>query len=121
MSRFPIVVLLILAASAVYPSDWLERGVIAASAADYLSTEHMLAGCQNCYERNPLGQSQGSRLALKVASGALVTVVNRKIEKKHPKAAKVLRIILIGAYTGAAIHNMRLTSTHRSPSSPHTR
>lgn len=89
-------------------ADWLERGVIAASVADFVATEQMLARCPSCYEANPLGGSTGKRLALKAASGALVVVVNRKIAKKHPRAAKVLAGLLIGAYAGAAVHNMRL-------------
>lgn len=110
--KIGLAVALVLWASPAVSGDWLERGVLAASMADLLSTEHMLSGCAGCYERNPLGQTRGSRIALKAASGVLVTVVNRKIEKKHPKAAKVFRIILIGAYTGAAVHNMRLSQKH---------
>lgn len=87
--------------------DWLERGMLAASAADLLSTEHMLRTCPGCYERNPLGSDTGSRVALKVASGALVVAVNRKVAKKHPKAAKVFYAVLIGVYSGATIHNLR--------------
>lgn len=104
-----LILCLVFLAGPAVAGDWLERGVLAASAADMLSTEHMLANCSTCYERNPLAQSTGSRVALKVASGALVTVVNRKIERKHPKAAKVFRVVLIGLYAGATIHNMRLS------------
>jgi hypothetical protein len=104
--RSALVVLALLLTAQAH-ADSLERGLIAASVADFASTELVLRTCGGCYERNPLGQSTGSRLALKAAGGFVTVGAYRWLRPRHPKAAKLLTISLIVLYSGATANNLR--------------
>jgi hypothetical protein len=103
-----LLLLLALAAPAVQ-ADGLERGLIVASLADLASTEYGLRACGTCYEGNPLLRGTGTRVLLKTAGTALVIAGTRRVERSKPRLAKGLRIGLIVLYSGAAVHNMRIS------------
>ena len=82
-------------------------GLVASSTADYVSTRQLAA--RGGVELHPLmGQSAAQQAAVKSASAAAVIWLTGRLEQSgHPRAAHVLRGIIIGTYTGAAIHNGR--------------
>ena len=82
-------------------------GLVASSTVDYVSTRQIAA--RGGVELHPLmGQSAAQQAAVKVASTTAVVWLLQRLEHAgHPRAAHVLRGIIIGTYTGAAIHNGR--------------
>ena len=107
MRVYVALVALLAAVPAVQAGDWLERGVVASSVADLASTEFGLRRCSGCYESNPvMGGSLGSRVALKTLGTAVVIAGARKLEPKHPKWSKGLKIGMIVVFSGATVNNL---------------
>jgi hypothetical protein len=96
---------LTLLASAACPADRLDWLVAGASAADLWTTERALAG-PGVREANPLLQSPGARIGGKALATAAVLVGCHQIEKRgHRRAAKVVRILAVVTWSGAAVNN----------------
>lgn len=76
------------------------------AAADLGSCEWALA--HGAPERNPLMQTRGSRIAMKAGEVALLTFLDRKIEKRSHKAAKVLRIAALSVHVLIAAWNVKV-------------
>lgn len=79
-------------------------------AADELSTRHALA--HGAHEGNPAVSEQGRRLAVKAASAAALTFVDRKLQKRSRKAVWIFRGATFLAYGAITAHNLR---TARKP------
>jgi hypothetical protein len=80
--------------------------ILAASGADYLTTERALSHCVGCSEGNPALRSSGSRAALKLGTTAAAAWTCRKLRKSgHSRAATILRWAAVAVWAGAATSN----------------
>jgi hypothetical protein len=85
-------------------ADLLDHLVIGAAAADLVSTELALSR-PGTKEINPFGPSPPARVGLKVAGTVAVLAVSRKMNRK---ASRVLKVVAIVVWSGAAVHNLRV-------------
>lgn len=85
-------------------------GMVAASAADLMTTEWGLS--RGLSEGNPVASGRGLRIATHVVGPAAVWWTTERLEQSgRPKLALSLRIALMAAYSYAAIHNVRKVGT----------
>ena len=86
-----------------------ELALVAAGAADIISTELALQG-SNVHEANPLGQSTTSRIAIKSGATAGMLLLARYMDSHgNPGAARIIRWSGIAAWGTAAGWNVSLT------------
>ena len=74
--------------------------------ADAYSTDMALRN-PNVTEANPLMQNQGTRIGIKAAEVVTLTLIDRAIAKKNPKAAKIMRVVVFASRIALAAHNMQ--------------
>ncbi len=91
----------------------LSAAVYVAGEFDAATTYHLLQNCGNrCYEANPMMRPFARNPSVFVAVGASAFTVNYfagKLKKRgHPRWAKVLKIVVIAAHTGAGVQALRL-------------
>lgn len=83
----------------------LNIGIGVASTADFVTTRIALK--QGHQEANPiLGTNAWRQAAIKAAGVGAVIGLAGLVEQKHPVLAHVVRAVVIGAYSFAAIHNV---------------
>ncbi len=82
-------------------------GLITMQAADLVSTERALSR-PGAYEVNPIGQSTGTRLAMKAATTAGTLYLASKLGTNHPRLAQCF-VYGVSAVIGAvALHNAQI-------------
>jgi hypothetical protein len=82
---------------------WLAGG----ATVDLVGTEFGLARNPGAYEMNPLGQTTGKRMAVKLGSIVVVGLVCRELRKDgHDKAARWVAIVGGGAWAAAGTANV---------------
>ena len=87
-------------------ADTLDVMVVTSAAADLGTTEWALRGSPSLHEVNPLMQTPGGRVGVKALATVGVIGGARYLEHRgHPKAAKLLRIAAIVAWSGLAVNN----------------
>jgi hypothetical protein len=92
----------------------LDAAVVAAAGADLASTEYALRQ-PGLREANPLMQTPGNRVALKLATTAAVIGIARHLDAKgHRRGARVVRWAAIIGWGGAAVWNMRQANIRRT-------
>ena len=87
----------------------LDLAVYLASEFDAATTYHLLQTCgSGCYEANPMVRPFARNSGIFVMAGASAYAVNyfahRLKNRSHPRWAKALRIIAIGAHAYAGAH-----------------
>lgn len=87
----------------------LDAAVYLASEFDAAATYHLLRNCGNgCYEANPMVRPFARNPGVFAVAGASAYAVNylahRLENQKHPRWAKTLKVIAIGAHTFAGAH-----------------
>jgi hypothetical protein len=80
---------------------------------DAATTYHLLQNCGNrCYEANPMIRPFARNPSIFVVVGASALTVNYfagKLKKRgHPKWAKALQVLTIGAHAGAGAYGLAL-------------
>ncbi len=102
---------LILILTAVFEAracaDNLDVLVITSAAADLGTTEWLLRGSPSLREGNPLMQTPGARVGVKALATVGVIGGARYLERRgHSRAAKILMVAAIVAWSGAAVNNV---------------
>ena len=91
----------------------LSAAVYLAAEFDAAATYHLLQNCgDRCYEANPMMRPFARDPSIFVVVGASAYAVNYfagKLKKRgHPRWAKALKVIVIGAHSGAGAYGLAL-------------
>jgi hypothetical protein len=86
-------------------ADTLDVMVVTSAGADLATTEWALQN-PGLREGNPLLQGTGIRVGVKTLTTAAVVVGARHLERRgHSKAAKVIKVLAVVVWSGAAVQN----------------
>ncbi len=104
-----VLALILFAASFAAAADPLTLGVLAASAADLVTTQWgFAAGAPGVHDINPLINGPTSATLVKVGATAGVLLLDREFRRRgHKRASKVLKIGAIVVWGSAAAWNFR--------------
>jgi len=101
--------LALLLAASTASADLGDSLILGASGADIITTEMALR--RGGYEANPLMREPGVRVLSKLAAGVIVVWAHRKLKRDgHSTKAKLVVIIAVVLWGGAAVWNVRAMS-----------
>ncbi len=90
--------------------DALDVMLVTAAAADLYTTDRALRVSPSLHEANPLMQTPGARVGVKTLATVGVIGGARYLERRgHSRAAKILKVAAIVAWSGAAVNNVLQT------------